>query len=78
MAQSGKTDRSILKTNLPKKYIARSNVGILIKLRQTPTFAISLIFNRWLPNITAFGGVATGSINARDAESVAGIIKKSG
>ena len=43
-----------------------------------PTLAISAIFIRPLPKIIAFGGVATGIIKAQDAESVAGIIRKSG
>ena len=78
IAQSGKTERSILKIIRPKKYIAIRSVGILIKFKTTPTFAISLIFILWLPKITALGGVATGNMNANEAESVAGIIKKRG
>ena len=48
---------------------------ILIK---KPTLTISIIRILPLPNIIAFGGVATGIMNAHDAESVAGIINNSG
>ena len=43
-----------------------------------PTLAISEILIRPLPKIMALGGVATGIINAQDAEIVAGIISSSG
>ena len=43
-----------------------------------PALAISETLIRPEPKIIAFGGVATGSINANDAEIVAGIIKYSG
>ena len=39
---------------------------------------MSLIFTSLPPNAIAFGAVATGSINAHDADSVAGIINISG
>jgi len=44
----------------------------------SPTKAISAILIREQPKIIALGGVATGIINAHDAEIVAGIINKSG
>ena len=43
-----------------------------------PTLAISEIFIRPLPNTIALGGVATGIINAQDADIVAGIISNKG
>jgi len=43
-------------------------------LRNMLTLAISEILIRPLPNIIALGGVATGIMNAQDAEIVAGII----
>ena len=45
---------------------------------KTPTLAISAILIRPLPKTIALGGVATGIINAQDAESVAGIISNIG
>ncbi len=42
---------------------------------QNPALTISLIVIRPDPNTTAFGGVATGSINAQEAARVAPIIK---
>ena len=47
-------------------------------LRNMPTRAISEILIRPLPNTIALGGVATGIINAQDAEIVAGIISNRG
>jgi len=35
-----------------------------------PAFTISAIFSSFEPNTTAFGGVATGNINAHEAASV--------
>ena len=49
-----------------------------MRLRKNPTFAISGIRRYPLPNIIAFGGVATGSMNAQDADIAAGIISKKG
>ena len=49
-----------------------------IKFNPTPTFAICGIVTQPEPNIIAFGGVATGSIKAQDADMVAGIISKNG
>ena len=43
-----------------------------------PTRAISAMVRRLLPNTMAFGGVATGIMNAQDADMVAGIINTSG
>ena len=49
-----------------------------IRLINRPALTISPILTRPLPNTMALGGVATGIINAHDAESVAGIISKRG
>lgn len=49
-----------------------------IKLRSIPVRIISDIFNLLVPKTTAFGGVATGSINASDAAKVAGSINNKG
>ena len=46
--------------------------------RPIPAFIISLISNCPLPNITAFGGVAIGSINAQLAAIVVGMTKNNG
>lgn len=43
-----------------------------------PTLAISITRIFPVPNIIAFGGVATGIMNAQDAERVAGIINSNG
>ena len=43
-----------------------------------PARAISAIDRRLLPNTTAFGRVATGSMKAHEAESVAGIVNANG
>lgn len=47
-------------------------------LMRKPVFIISVIFILLVPNIMALGGVATGSIKAKDAAKVAGSINKSG
>ena len=49
---------------------------IMFKIR--PVFAISIIFILLVPKIIAFGGVATGSIKAKEADRVAGNIKNKG
>ncbi len=49
-----------------------------IRLMKIPVLAISLILMRPLPNTIAFGGVATGIINAHEADSVAGIMSIKG
>ena len=51
---------------------------IPIKLRKIPVRDISITFNRFVPKIIAFGGVAEGSINASEAEIVAGSINNKG
>ena len=43
-----------------------------MRLRANPARDIAGIVTQPLPNTMAFGGVATGNINANDAESVAG------
>ena len=48
------------------------------RLMKNPIFAICAILTLPVPNIIALGGVATGIINAIEAEMVAGIINKSG
>ena len=49
-----------------------------IRFRVIPARIISPIFTSPVPKTIAFGGVATGSMNAHEADSVAGIIKRSG
>lgn len=46
--------------------------------RIVPVFAMSDTLRAPKPKIMALGGVETGSINAQDAERVAGIIKNNG
>ena len=46
--------------------------------RRNPVLIISAIFNLLVPKTIAFGGVATGNINASEAAKVAGIIKSNG
>ena len=57
-----------------------TNVMIIapIILRKNPTRAMSGILKYPLPNIIAFGGVATGNMKAHDADIVAGIMKRYG
>ena len=43
-----------------------------------PFFAISIIFNLFVPKTIAFGGVATGNIKAMDPDKVAGNINSRG
>ena len=43
-----------------------------------PVLAISAIFILLVPKIMALGGVATGSMNAIEADMVAGIIRNNG
>jgi hypothetical protein len=49
-----------------------------MRLRINPARVISGIVTHPLPNTMAFGGVATGNINANDAERVAGNINING
>ena len=51
---------------------------IEMRLSQIPTLAISGIRRRWVPKIIALGGVATGSMKAHDAATVAGTISTRG
>ena len=51
---------------------------IEIRFIQKPFFIISLMVKSLDPNTTALGGVATGSINAQEAATVAPISKKYG
>ena len=44
----------------------------------SPVLAISAIRNLLVPKIMAFGGVATGSMNAIEAEMVAGSMRNKG
>ena len=53
-------------------------IKIPIILINIPVLAISEIEIRPLPNTMALGGVATGIINAQDAEIVAGIMSNRG
>ena len=49
-----------------------------IRLRKIPARAICAMLIRLLPKTMAFGGVATGIMNAHEADIVAGIIRTSG
>ena len=49
-----------------------------IIFRIKPVLAISIIINLPVPKIIAFGGVATGSIKAMEADRVAGSMNNSG
>ena len=51
------------------------SVIIEIMFNQKPTLIISFILMTPEPKTIAFGGVATGSMNAQDAAMVAPIIK---
>ena len=53
----------------------RVSIIIEIMFNQKPTLIISFILMTPDPKIIAFGGVATGSMNAQDAAMVAPIIK---
>ena len=46
--------------------------------RIKPVLAISIILRRPVPNIIAFGGVATGNMKAIEADKVAGSINRRG
>jgi hypothetical protein len=76
-AQSGKTVLSIPKTTVPQKYITRVIIIILMVFSINPVLTISIIRIRFVPKMMAFGGVATGNINAMEAARVAGIINNS-
>lgn len=76
--QIGNVFMSISKTVVPIKYTAMMTIATPMKLRMMPVLTICGTLILPLPNTTAFGGVATGSINAIDAESVAVIISRSG
>ena len=54
---------------IPKYTITRIKI-IENKLINIPAFTMSDIFNNFEPKTTAFGGVATGNINAQDAARV--------
>ena len=51
---------------------------MLIVFSINPVFTISIMRIRFVPKMIAFGGVATGNINAMEAASVAGIINNNG
>lgn len=51
---------------------------IPMKLRARPVLDISRTFNLFVPKMMAFGAVAEGSINASEAEMVAGNINSNG
>ena len=53
------------------KYTINKIIVIDIKFINTPTLTISDIFKYPDPKTTAFGGVATGNINAHEAAIVA-------
>ena len=63
---------------LPKNQIDNVIRITPIKLSIKPFRAISITFNRPEPKTIALGGVATGSINAIEPDSVAGSIKSKG
>lgn len=49
-----------------------------MKFSASPVLDISITFNLFVPNMIALGGVAAGSINAKDAAIVAGNMNMSG
>ena len=49
-----------------------------MRLSKNPTRTMSGILKYPLPNIIAFGGVATGSMKAQEADNAAGIISRKG
>ena len=49
-----------------------------MKFNATPVRAMSTMRNRCVPKTIAFGGVATGNMNAHDAVIVTGIMRNSG
>ena len=53
-------------------------IAIPIKFSANPVLDISITFRRFVPKMIAFGAVAEGSINAKDAEIVAGSINSNG
>ena len=55
------------------QYTAAVRIKIEIKFIQNPFLIMSSIFKILEPKTTALGGVATGSINAHDAATVAPI-----
>lgn len=50
-----------------KKYAHKPTTNVAMILRMTPTRIISVCLIRPVPKTIAFGGVATGSINAQEA-----------
>jgi len=60
------------------KYTARVIMKIPARFMTRPVLTISFIFSRLVPKTMAFGGVATGSINAIEADIVAGSMKRRG
>ena len=56
----------------------QATITAITKFNIKPTLTISPILILPDENTIALGGVATGSINAMDADMVAGIIKRSG
>jgi hypothetical protein len=78
LAHSGKVFKSILSTNVP---IIKNKIVVIIapiKTIANPAFTISPIFIFPVLNTIAFGGVATGNIKAKEAETVAGNIRSNG
>ena len=69
---------SMPKTAVPKSMNINEITKMPARFKKNPILAISKTRTRLLPNIIAFGGVATGIMNAQDAASVAGIISIKG
>ena len=66
------------KSNIPRKYTITLTTIMPKMFSKTPVLAISYILILPLANIIVLGGVATGSINAMDADSVAVNIRSRG
>jgi F420-0:gamma-glutamyl ligase-like protein len=63
----------MLKTTVLQKYFTSVAIITPTIFKSIQVLTISFILIRLIPRTIAFGDVATGSINARDADSVAGI-----
>ena len=78
IAHAGNTIGSISKIAVPINQVASEMTITPKRFNINPFRAISITLNLPDPNTMALGGVATGSINAHDAATVAGTIKKNG
>ena len=75
---AGTVAKSIPKAIGPKTTIPITVIVTPIRFSQIPVRVISWMRIRSVPKMIALGGVATASMNAKEQESVAGIIRRSG